>query len=142
MKTLLALAKIEEQHIIDKRIELSNAVNELEQNQRALVQLDAQIIVERDNVAKHPENLDDFDRYVKWSKGEKHRIQQIIHAKQAEIDVLRDIVARHFADKKRYEIVAEQREKQHQKHIQQQENNMIDELATQNYIAYHKDNKH
>lgn len=141
MKTLLALAKIEEQNIIDKRIELSNAAAELEQNQQALAHLEAQILIEHDNVAKHPENLDDFDRYMKWSKIEKVRLQQIIEAKQAEVDVLRDIVAQHFADKKRYEIVAEQRQQQQQKHIATLENAMLDELATQNFIAHNAKKK-
>ena len=84
--------------------------------------------------------LGDFGAYVKKYLETKENYENQINILETEIEKIRDIITQMYKEQKTYEIIDENQQKriQHEEDLKLQK--QLDEIGTNNYIKYHKEN--
>lgn len=135
--SLQTLSRIQKWNIDEQRKILANYLEEETKIEKEIERIN----LEYENEKKFSEEnplIGDFGAYTKKYIRYRGRLEKNLQFTRNKIVELRDIITELFKEQKTYDIVDEGRQKIEEKELAQKEQQMLDEIGTNNYIKTNK----
>lgn len=135
--SLQTLSRIQKWNIDEQRKILANYLEEESKIEKEIERIN----LEYENEKKFSEEnplIGDFGAYTKKYIKYRERLEKNLQFTRKKIVELRDIITELFKEQKTYDIVDEGRQKKEEQELAHKEQQMLDEIGTNNYIKNNK----
>lgn len=139
-KTLETLIRLHQLTLDERRRELKEVQDREAALRDKVTALVARLDRERKAAQENPDYAQAYSRFAQWARDEKKRLMQAIINLQPELEQARDRMAEAFAEKKRIEVMRDNRlaeEEADRKHKEQIE---LDEVGMQRHRRQQSEN--
>ncbi|MFV0627253.1 MAG: hypothetical protein ACK5N8_07895 [Alphaproteobacteria bacterium] len=134
---LQTLSRIQKWNIDEQRKILANYMEEEIKTEKEIERANLEYENEKEFSEENP-LLGDFGAYTKKYIRYRNRLEKRLKAIREKISELRDIITELFKEQKTYDIVDEGRQKREEQELAHKEQQMLDEIGTNNYIKTNK----
>ncbi|MDD4557242.1 MAG: hypothetical protein PHE89_07995 [Alphaproteobacteria bacterium] len=135
--SLQTLSRVQKWNIDEQRKILANFLTEEDKVEQEISRINQEYEIEKKFSEENP-LLGDFGAYTKKYIRYRTRLEKRLQAIRDKIAELRDFITELFKEQKTYDIVDERRTQRQEEELAHKEQQMLDEIGTNNYIKANK----